>query len=341
MFAFTSGAIISRDSKLRDRLVWRTPTPSPLLIDLVPDFFAVVDADDPVAAYGAYFRANERLLRAYWQNYVFDPEGEDFQDVVRSTIAADRTDLRNMVARNDVIAIARHAEERCRELLAIDVDFDLVLMVGVGAANAGELVIDGRGVAFACLEHFTGIANPATHGLGLDPELLSLWLAHEITHAVRYTSPTSRSEMKELVAGAAGNYSYWDTARQATLRELLANEGLAVQASRLACPGHAAWEYFGYTRRDFARVRELERIIARAASADLDRSALGLRLRYLSGGMSETARTVDRTVLPERAGYFLGARMVEPAIEQHGLAWAARASADELTAVALGTAQSA
>jgi hypothetical protein len=39
-------------------------------------------------------------------------------------------------------------------------------------------------------------------------------------------------------------------------------------------------------------------------------------------------------VLPERAGYFLGARMVEPAIEERGLAWAVRASASELTAVA-------
>ena len=46
-----------------------------------------------------------------------------------------------------------------------DVDFDVVLMVGVGAANAGELVVDGRGIAFVCLEHFTGVANPADlHG---------------------------------------------------------------------------------------------------------------------------------------------------------------------------------
>jgi hypothetical protein len=341
LFAFTSEAIISRDSKLHDRLVRRTPTHRTLLIDLVPDFLAVVDASDPVAAYDAYFRANERLLRAYWQNYVFEPEGADFRDVVRATVAADRTDLRTMLARTDVIAIARSAEARCREALAIDVDVDVVLMVGVGAANAGELVLDGRGVAFVCLEHFTGVANPRTHGLGLDPELLSLWLAHEITHTVRYTAPSSRSEMRSLIEDAGGNYSYWNTARQATLRELLVNEGLAVQASRLVSPGHAVWEYFGYTRREFARVRELERVIARAASSDLDRSGLGFRLRYLSGGMSDRARTVERTVLPERSGYFLGARMVEPAIEQHGLAWAVRAPAAELTSSVLGAAQSA
>jgi hypothetical protein len=246
-----------------------------------------------------------------------------------------------MLARTDIIGIARQAEARCREALAIDVDVDIVLMVGVGAANAGELVLDGRGVAFVCLEHFTGVADSRTHGLGLDPELLSLWLAHEIAHAVRYTAPSSRSEMRSLIEDAGGNYSYWTTARQATLRELLANEGLAVQTSRIVSPGHAQWEYFGYSRREFARVRELERVIARAASADLERRGLGYRLRYLSGGMSDRARTADRAVLPERSGYFLGARMVEPAIEQHGLAWAIRASASELAAVGLGAAQSA
>jgi hypothetical protein len=67
---------------------------------------------------------------------------------------------------------------------------------------------------------------------------------------------------------------------------------------------------------------------------DLDRAGLGLRLRYLSGGMSDEARTVDRYVLPERSGYFLGARMVEPAINERGMAWAVRASAGELAQIA-------
>ena len=57
----------------------------------------------------------------------------------------------------------------------------------MGAANAGELVVDGRGVAFIALEHFTGVANPTTDGLGLDAELIPLWLAHEYAHAVRGT----------------------------------------------------------------------------------------------------------------------------------------------------------
>jgi uncharacterized protein YjaZ len=212
-------------------------------------------------------------------------------------------------------------------------------MVGVGGANAGELVVAGRGMAFVCLEHFTGIANPETQGLGLDPELIPLWLAHEIAHAVRYTSPTSRSEMRRLIDEADGYYSYWETGRRASVRELLVNEGLAVAVSRLISPGHAAWEYYGYGRRQYARVRELETHIARAVAQEFDHHALGLRLRYLMGGMTDDARTVDRVVIPERSGYYIGARMVETALEQRGATWAIRATAEDL--VALGTQQAA
>lgn len=305
-----------------------------MLINLVPDFLAVLEADDRHAAYLAYFDRHRKLLTAYWDNYVLEPEGPHFDEVVRATVAADRADLYALLASTDIVALARLAEERVRTLLDIDVAYDIVLMVGVGAANAGELVVDGRGVAFVCLEHFTGIANPDTQGLGLDPELIPLWLAHEITHVVRYTSPSSRSMMRDLVGNAGGYYSYWETGRQASLRELLVNEGLAVQVSRAVSPGHATWEYFGFARRQYARVREVEPVLHRAAASDFDRAALGLRLRYLSGGMSDDARTVERTVLPERSGYFLGARLVEAALASRGFAWSVRASAYELAAAA-------
>ena len=304
-----------------------------MLINLVPDFLAVLEADDRVSAYLAYFERNKALLTAYWDNYVLEPSGPHFEDVVQSTVNANRDDLLTLLSRTDVVALARQAEEKVRVLLDIDVTYDVVLMVGVGAANAGELVVNGRGVAFVCLEHFTGVANPDTQGLGLDPELIPLWLAHEITHVVRYTSPSSRSDMRGFVEDAGGYYSYWETGRQASLRELLVNEGLAVHVSRAVSPGHAAWEYFGFARKQYARVREVEPVLYRALNTDGDRTALGLRLRYLSGGMSDEARTVERTVLPERAGYFLGARMVEAAIAARGYAWATRASVLELAAV--------
>lgn len=305
-----------------------------MLINLLPDFFAILESIDRIAAYQRYFDAHRALLAAYWENYVVDPDGPHFHEVARAAALADRADLRSMLDRIDVVALARQTDAQCAALLDIDVDLDVVLMVGVGAANAGELVVDGKGIAFVCLEHFTGVANVETQGLGLDAELVPLWLAHEIAHAVRYTSPTSRSVMRELIADADGYYSYWDTGRRAPLRELLINEGLAVHTARAISPGHAIWEYYGYGRRQYARIRELEPVLARTVAEDLDRAGLGLRLRYLSGGMSEDARTVDRYVLPERSGYFLGAKMAEAAIGQHGLAWAVRANADEIGALA-------
>jgi hypothetical protein len=51
--------------------------------------------------------------------------------------------------------------------------------------------------------------------------------------------------------------------------------------------------------------------------------------------MSDEARTVDgRYLLPERSGYFLGARLCEAGIDAHGLAWAVRANDLELSAYA-------
>jgi hypothetical protein len=313
-----------------------------MLINLLPDFFAVLDAADRVAAYRRYYTTHRRILEPYWHNYVLDPDGPHFNDVVRATVHADRSDLRNTLQHTDVVSLAQETETRCAELLATDVQLDIVLMVGVGAANAGELVTAGRGIAFVCLEHFTSTRNPDTQGLGLDPELIPLWLAHEIAHCVRYTSPSSRSEMKTLIDDAEGYYSYWETGRRASLRELIVNEGLAVETARAVSVGHAEWEYFGYARRQYARIREMESLLHVALGEDLDRTGLGLRLKYLSGGMSDSARAIDnRHVIPERAGYYLGTRMVAGAVASRGLAWAIRASPAELEQAAGAAAASA
>ena len=175
-----------------------------MLVNLLPDFLAVLNSSDRVAAYHRYYEAHHHRLAAYWHNYVLDPDTPHFAEVARMAALADRSDLVSMLERTDVVALARGAEAQCASLLESDVDVDVILMVGVGAANAGELVVAGRGVAFVCLEHFTGVPNQETQGLGLDPELIPMWLAHEMAHAVRYTSPTSRSEMRRLIEDADG-----------------------------------------------------------------------------------------------------------------------------------------
>jgi hypothetical protein len=300
-----------------------------VLINLLPEFFAVLSARDPEAAYASYRDAHRPILDAYWRNYVLDPDTPQARDVVATALRADRSDLEALVASRDVVQLVEEAVARAHEVLALDRPTDVYLMVGMGGANAGELVVGGRGVAFICLEHFTGRPNAETYGMGLSPELIPLWVGHELAHTARYTSPASASDLRRLVSEVGGYYDYWTTGSRATLRELLLNEGLAVHAAQAVAPGFDPADYFGYPRRQYHRLREMESFLRRAVTPDLDQSGLGLRLRYLSGGMSPTARLVAGRVLPERSGYYIGYRMAEALVAERGIADALRASADE------------
>jgi hypothetical protein len=303
-----------------------------MLKNLVPEFLSVLRSPNPLGAYHEYLKNHEAVLSAYWRNYVLDLDSPHVDEIIERAIKASRQDLRKMLEQHDIEAIAEEAIQRCKEVYEVDSDFDVYLMVGVGGANAGELVVDGKGVAFVCLEHFTGRANPETYGLGLSPHLIPLWIAHEIAHIVRYTSPSSKSEIAQIIHGANGFYDYWETGSRAKLLELFVNEGLAVNASRVAVPGRDECDYLGYGRRQYKRLRELEAFLRGAVAPELEKTGLGYRLKYLSGGMSPAARLVGGKVIPERAGYYLGERMVEAAVSDMGLAKALRASAEECLA---------
>src|SRR5881296_1340996 len=250
-----------------------------MLVNLVPEFLAIPAAPDPNAAYHEYLDRHKPVLQSYWHNYVLDPTSPHAEQVIAATLRAERADLERLLEDVDVAAIAEDALQRSLERCDADCAVDLYLMVGVGAANAGELVVGGRGIAFVCLEHFTGRPNPQTYGMGLAPHLLPLWIAHEVAHAV--------------------------------------------------APGFEPWEYFGYTRRQYRRIRELDSFLRRAAAPLLDETGLGLRLRFLSGGMSPTARLTSGKVLPERSGYYLGLRLIESYLAERGLASSVRAAAQE------------
>lgn len=301
-----------------------------MLINLIPEFLDVLASDDREAAYHRYLQSHRDVLASYWSNYVLDLDSPGANQVIRDAVTADRSDLRMLLSSVDLVQMAEEAIARAAEVLRIDHPHDTYLMVGVGGANAGELVINGRGVAFICVEHFTGRTNPETFGMGLQPDLIPLWIGHELAHAVRYTSPQSGSELRRLVDEEGGRYDYWETARRASLRELLVNEGLAVHAAQAVAPGFDMADYFGYPRRQYQRMRELEAFLRRAVSSELDRSGLGLRLRYLSGGMTPSARLTLGRVIPERCGYYLGYRMAEAIVAERGIADALRASAKEV-----------
>lgn len=300
-----------------------------MLINLLPDFFAVLDAANPAAAYQQYRDAHRPVLDAYWRNYVLDPDSPQADAVIAAALRADRSDLVTLMASVDLAQLVEDAVARAHDALELDRPTDCYLMVGMGGANAGELVVGGRGLAFICVEHFTGRVNPETYGMGLSPDLIPLWVGHELAHTIRYTSPASASDMRRLVADAGGYYDYWQTGSRASLRELLLNEGLAVHASQVVAPGFDAADYFGYPKRQYQRLREVESFLSRVVEPDLDRAGLGLRLRFLSGGMSPASRLVGGRVIPERAGYYLGHRMAEALVAERGIAAALRAPAQD------------
>src|SRR5438445_80250 len=241
-----------------------------MLVNLIPEFLSTLSAADRSAAYHEYLDRHRPILGAYWQNYVLGPGSPHAEPIIENALRADRSDLKRLLEDVDVVAIAEDALRRATEILEADCPVDLYLMVGVGAANAGELVVGGRGVAFVCLEHFTGRANAQTYGMGLGPQLLPLWIAHEVAHTLRYTSPSSRAALRRLVDELGGYYDGWELGSRATLRELVVNEGVAIAASQAIAPGFDPWEYFGYNRRQYRRLRELARRAKAMTPAELD-----------------------------------------------------------------------
>jgi len=110
------------------------------------------------------------------------------------------------------------------------------------------------------------------------------------------------------------------------------NEGVAVHASEAVSPGLGPANYFGYPRRQYQRLRELEAFLRRVVEPELDGQGLGFRLRYLSGGTTPASRLVGGRVLPERSGYYLGYRMTEALVNEEGIARALRAGGAEFQA---------
>jgi hypothetical protein len=301
-----------------------------MLINLVPEFLAAAKAPDPLEAYRRYLDDHLPVLSSYWHNYILDLDSPHAEDVMQRALSADRRDLITLMEAHDLASVAEETMHRCNDVFEIDQPYDVYLMVGVGGANAGELVVGSRGIAFVCLEHFTGRPNHESLGLGLRPELIPLWIAHEIAHTVRYTAPDSQSELARVIHEMKGTYDYWEAGSRASLRELMVSEGLAVAASRVGAPGFEHWDYLGYTRRQYRRLRQLEAFLMSAVAPELASRGLGYRLRYLSGGVSAAQRLVGGKVIPERAGYYLGHRMVEAFAADRGVALALRADAGEI-----------
>src|SRR3989442_774544 len=114
-----------------------------MLVNLVPEFLAILAAPDPVAAYHEYLERHRPILTSYWHNYVLDPDSPHAEQVIAAALRADRADLHRLLEDVDVVTIADEALRRALDRLEADGPVDLYLMGGVAAANAG-----GHGASF-------------------------------------------------------------------------------------------------------------------------------------------------------------------------------------------------
>src|SRR5437879_6296353 len=92
-----------------------------MLVNLVPEFLAVLAARDPAAAYHEYLDRHGPVLASYWHNYVLDPASPHAEQVIAAALRADRADLKRLLADVDVVSIAEDALQRALERFDIDI----------------------------------------------------------------------------------------------------------------------------------------------------------------------------------------------------------------------------
>ena len=77
-----------------------------MLINLLPDFLAVLEAHDRVAAFRQYRDAHRPILDAYWRNYVLDPDSPHADEIVATALKADRRARLAIIGSTDLVQLA-------------------------------------------------------------------------------------------------------------------------------------------------------------------------------------------------------------------------------------------
>src|SRR5207249_5762855 len=110
-----------------DRAVSQIGAGRSMLVNLVPEFLAVLAAPDPAAAYSEYLDRHGPVLTSYWQNYVLDPASPHAERVIAAALRADRSDLKRLLEDVDVVSISEDALQRSEEHTSeLQSRFDLV-----------------------------------------------------------------------------------------------------------------------------------------------------------------------------------------------------------------------
>src|SRR3989475_4681211 len=120
-----------------------------MLVNLVPEFLAILAAPDPTAAYHEYLDRHKPVLQSYWHNYVLDPTSPHAEQVIAATLRAERADLERLLEDVDVAAIAEDALQRSLERFEADCAVDLYLMVGVGDRKSTRLNSSHSQISYA------------------------------------------------------------------------------------------------------------------------------------------------------------------------------------------------
>ena len=121
-----------------------------MLINLVPDFLAVLADDDREAAWQRYFESHSAVLNAYWRNYVLEPGTPAADVVVRNALAADRSDLHSLLAGVDIVRVVEETLARAEDVLRArgsGVDWWMIVVAALGLPavasprRAGQLAV--------------------------------------------------------------------------------------------------------------------------------------------------------------------------------------------------------
>src|SRR5256885_16482619 len=99
-----------------------------MLVNLVPEFLAVLAAPDPAAAYHEYLDRHGPVLGSYWHNYVLDPSSPHAEQVIAAALRADRADLKRLLAGVDGGSLAEVAQQRALDRFEEDCPVGLYLM---------------------------------------------------------------------------------------------------------------------------------------------------------------------------------------------------------------------
>src|SRR5436309_1430810 len=132
-----------------DRAVSQIGAGRSMLVNLVPEFLAVLAAPDPAAAYSEYLDRHGPVLTSYWQNYVLDPASPHAEQVIAAALRADRSDLKRLLEDVDVVSISEDALQRVLERFAAAVPPDSGARRVPAARDGSHARRDRAGLAVA------------------------------------------------------------------------------------------------------------------------------------------------------------------------------------------------